>query len=122
MQRPSPPRPRRQAEDLQIAETIASAWSYSGRLVTLPDADVYPPPVGSTPWSVQHPFVLDMTGPTAPGYRAETEYAPTVGPICDWLTRATEGKDWRACFQTLPRTRSICSVIKPKTLGLKAFR
>ena len=53
------------------------------------------------PWSVQHPFVLDMTAATALGYRAETSYAATVGPICDWLIQATEGKDWRALFPVL---------------------
>ena len=67
----------------------------------LPDIDSYPPPVGATPWSVQHPFVLDMTAATALGYRAETSYAATVGPICDWLVHATAGKDWRALFPVL---------------------
>jgi hypothetical protein len=27
--------------------------------------------------------------------------AATVGPICDWLIHATEGKDWRALFLAL---------------------
>ena len=42
-----------------------------------------------------------MTAATALGYRAETGYAATVGPICDWLLHATEGKDWRALFPVL---------------------
>ena len=84
-----------------IAAEIASACGYSGRLLALPDVDAYPPPVGRTPWSVQHPFVLDMTAATALGYRAETGYAATIGPICDWLLEATEGRDWRALFPVL---------------------
>ena len=85
----------------EIAAAIASACGYSGRFAMLPDVASYPPAVGATPWSVQHPFVLDMTAATALGYRAETSYAATVGPICDWLIQATEGKDWRALFPVL---------------------
>ena len=85
----------------EIAEAIASAHGFSGRFVMLPDVDSYPPAIGATPWSVQHPFVLDMTAATALGYRAQTSYAATVGPICDWLIQATEGKDWRALFPVL---------------------
>jgi nucleoside-diphosphate-sugar epimerase len=84
-----------------IADEIALACGYPGRLIALPDVDVYPPPIGRTPWSVPHPFVLDMSAAIALGYRAETGYAATVGPICDWLIRATEGKDWRAVFPEL---------------------
>ena len=40
-----------------------------------------------------------MTAATALGYRAETGYAATVGPTCDWLLHETEGKDWRALFR-----------------------
>jgi hypothetical protein len=68
-----------------IAAEIASAGGCSGRLT----------PLGRSPWSAQHPFVLDMTAATAIGYRAETGYAATVGPICGWLLHATEGCDWR---------------------------
>ena len=85
----------------EIAAAIASHCGFSGRFAMLPDIDSYPPPVGATPWSVQHPFVLDMTAATALGYRAETSYAATVGPICDWLIQATAGKDWRALFPVL---------------------
>jgi nucleoside-diphosphate-sugar epimerase len=84
-----------------IGAAIAAACGYSGRLVAAPDLGLYPPPVGRTPWSVQHPFVLDMTAATALGYRAETGYAATVDPICNWLLRPTEGKDWRALFPVL---------------------
>ena len=85
----------------EIAAAIASACGFSGRFAMLPDVDFYPPAIGATPWSVQHPFVLDMTAATAIGYRAQTGYAATVGPICDWLIQATEGKDWRAVFPVL---------------------
>ena len=85
----------------EIAGAIASACGFSGRLVALPDVDAYPPAVGCTPWSVQRPFVLDMTAAMALGYRPQTGYPETVGPICDWLVQATEGADWRALFPVL---------------------
>jgi nucleoside-diphosphate-sugar epimerase len=85
----------------EIAGAIASACGFSGRLIALPDVDAYPPAVGCTPWSVQHPFVLDMTAATALGYRPQIGYAATVAPICDWLVQATEGEDWRALFPVL---------------------
>jgi nucleoside-diphosphate-sugar epimerase len=84
-----------------IAAEIASACGYSGRLVALPSANIYPPPLGRSPWSAPHPFVLDMTAAAALGYRAGTGYAATVAPICDWLRHATEGRDWRALFPIL---------------------
>jgi nucleoside-diphosphate-sugar epimerase len=85
----------------EIAAAIASACGFSGRFVMLPDVDAYPPQVGATPWSVQHPFVLDMTAAAALGYRPQTGYAATVGPICDWLIEATERADWRDLFPVL---------------------
>jgi nucleoside-diphosphate-sugar epimerase len=85
----------------EIAAAIASACGFSGRFVMLPDVDGYPPQVGATPWSVQRPFVLDMTAATALGYRPRTGYAATVGPICDWLIEVTHGADWRELFPVL---------------------
>jgi nucleoside-diphosphate-sugar epimerase len=85
----------------EVAAAIASACGFSGHFVMLPDVDSYPPPIGATPWSVPHPFVLDTAAAAALGYRPETNYAATVRPICDWLLQATERKDWRALFPVL---------------------
>jgi nucleoside-diphosphate-sugar epimerase len=105
-----------------IAAEIASASSYSGRLIALPSADAYPPPVGRSPWSVQHPFVLDMTAATALRYRAETGYGATVGPTCDWLLHATEGKDWRALFPVLASYSYDLFDYQAEDLRLKYYR
>jgi nucleoside-diphosphate-sugar epimerase len=85
----------------EIANCITGHFCYTGRILELPDVEVYPPPFGRTPWSVQHRFVLDIAAATALGYRPRVLYHETVAKVCDWLVYATAGRDWRALLPTL---------------------
>lgn len=85
----------------EIGKGIAEHFGYAGRILELPDVDAYPPPLGRTPWSVQHPFVLATAAASATGYRPRVLYAETVATICDWLIQATTTKDWRGLFPIL---------------------
>jgi nucleoside-diphosphate-sugar epimerase len=65
--------------------------------ILLPDASE----LGSTPWSVPKPFLVDMTKAEEElGYRPATSWAEAIGPQVEWLVDATRGGDWR---EVLPR-------------------
>ena len=77
-----------------MGETIARAMDHSWRVVTIPG-----PPrasVGDTPWSVPHPFVLDLSAAESEiGASSVTSYEAAIAEVCEWLVSATEGRDWR---------------------------
>jgi len=80
---------------LEIARAIAAAMEveWAELLLANPAADGE---IGTTPWSVPRPFVLDMTeAEVLLGYRAVTIYAEAVPATCQWVVEATEGRDWR---------------------------
>ncbi len=57
--------------------------------------------LGSTPWSVPKPFLVDMTKAEGElGYRPATSWADAIGPQVEWLVDATRDRDWR---EVLPR-------------------
>ncbi|MFC7307979.1 NAD-dependent epimerase/dehydratase family protein [Streptomyces monticola] len=57
------------------------------------------PGVGSTPWSLPHPMVLDMTAAERElGYRPVTTYAESLPETVEWLSRHLNGRDWREAF------------------------
>jgi nucleoside-diphosphate-sugar epimerase len=59
--------------------------------------------VGDHPWSVPHPFVLDMTeAEFEVGYRPVTRYERAVGEACEWLVSAT-ADDWREALPVAAR-------------------
>ncbi|MER5912715.1 NAD-dependent epimerase/dehydratase family protein [Streptomyces sp. NPDC001982] len=64
-----------------------------------------PPPspsVGSTPWSVPLPVVLDMTAAARElGYRPVVSYAESLPATVDWLCARLAGRDWRERFPLL---------------------
>ncbi|MFM9371050.1 NAD-dependent epimerase/dehydratase family protein [Streptomyces sp. Da 82-17] len=63
------------------------------------------PEVGSTPWSLPHPMVLDMSAAQAElGYRPVTRYADALPETVEWLRRRladAPGGDWRAAFPAM---------------------
>ncbi|MFF7974989.1 NAD-dependent epimerase/dehydratase family protein [Streptomyces sp. NPDC007905] len=66
-----------------------------------------PPPggtVGSTPWSVPLPVVLDMSAAERElGYRPVVSYADSLPSTVRWLTGALHDRDWRECFPLMAR-------------------
>lgn len=57
-----------------------------------------PPPaptVGDTPWSLPHPFVLDMAAAERElGYRPVTTYADALPETVEWLAGRLRERDW----------------------------
>jgi len=82
---------------------VARHIGYDGNIVEVDDTDRYPPTVGRTPWSVQHPFVLDTTALKSLGYGPLTDYAGLVASTCDWLTGVAPSGDWRSLFPVLAK-------------------
>jgi nucleoside-diphosphate-sugar epimerase len=67
----------------QIGEVIGKHLGFSGRF-GLVDDKTYPPTIGSTPWSVPAPFMLDNAAAKSLGF-VPLSYEATFGPTCDWL-------------------------------------
>ena len=76
----------------QIGETIAAELGWDGSFVPVA-ADA---PVGHTPFSVPHDFLVSMAAAEAIGYRPAGSYVETLRPYLDWMRR--EATDWRTAF------------------------
>lgn len=85
----------------EIATSILSQFEYFGRVVALADEAAYPASIGWTPWSVPRPFVLNTNAALSIGYQPVTSYSQTAAQVCEWLVRATAGRDWRKLFPIL---------------------
>jgi nucleoside-diphosphate-sugar epimerase len=86
---------------LEISRTIAAVLDYDWAELLVEGT----PGVGETPWSVPHPFVMDMTEAEFElGYRPITNYAKAVPETVEWLVEATKNRDWR---EVLPRSAEI---------------
>ncbi|MDQ8706417.1 NAD-dependent epimerase/dehydratase family protein [Streptomyces sp. LHD-70] len=59
------------------------------------------PTVGSTPWSLAHPLVLDMSAARELGYRPVVTYERSLPETVEWLAARLHGKDWREAFPVL---------------------
>lgn len=63
------------------------------------------PPVGDTPWSVQEPFVLDMSAAARElGYRPVTGYAESLPPTVEWLVAGARARPDGDAFPRLGET------------------
>jgi nucleoside-diphosphate-sugar epimerase len=83
-----------------IADLITHHLGYEGRIVGLDDPG-YPPTIGTTPWSVPLPFVLDCGAALGLGYTPATTFADAVGGTCDWLTNEAADGDWTERYPVL---------------------
>jgi nucleoside-diphosphate-sugar epimerase len=64
-------------------------------LIPGPDADG----IGTNPWSVPHPYVMDMTAAERVlGYRPVTDYLTALPATVEWITETVRHRDWRDAF------------------------
>lgn len=83
---------------LEIAESISAALGHHAENVLIAGAPPEPA-IGSTPWSVPGPVVMDMSkAETELGYHPRAGYADAVEPAVHWMIDATAGRDWRDVF------------------------
>jgi nucleoside-diphosphate-sugar epimerase len=89
-------------EVLTVAEIGASIAGHLGwrGLFRLIDDDTYPPHVGTSPWSVPAPFVLDVSKACALGYQPVADYKTASAATCAWLRHA-DLEEWRTRFPVL---------------------
>ena len=81
----------------EVAAAVAAATGLSLPLAPFEGPPVGPAHVGSTPWSVEHRFVLD-TGQAAKLGWGGDDYGERVGPVCDWVLEVARSGDWRTQF------------------------
>ena len=77
----------------EIAATIANHLNYAGKFIEVGETQDATA-IGSTPWSVPKPFVLDCTAAKDIGYAAATDYSSGVTSVCDWLVETSTQDDW----------------------------
>ena len=86
---------------LDIARAVGLLLQHEPIEVLLPS----PPPVesiGTTPWSVYTPFVLDMTAARDQlGYEDVSSFDAALEQTCKWLVDASAGRESREVFPTL---------------------
>ena len=82
---------------LEIAAAITEATGLDLPLSPFRGAPVGPSHVGSTPWSSEHPFVLDTARARSLGWSGG-DYRVRVAEVCDWVLGVVRKGDWRAQF------------------------
>jgi nucleoside-diphosphate-sugar epimerase len=82
---------------LEIAAAITEATGLDLPLSPFRGAPVGLSHVGSTPWSSEHPFVLDTTRARSLGWDGG-DYRVRVAEVCDWVLGVARTGDWRARF------------------------
>jgi nucleoside-diphosphate-sugar epimerase len=84
----------------EIGALIAARLGHACEFVAVPDAG-QPPGVGTTPWSVPHPLVVDLGAALRLGYAPIKTYAEAVGATCAWLVETARVGSWRDRFPDL---------------------
>ncbi|MBZ9795575.1 NAD-dependent epimerase/dehydratase family protein [Mesorhizobium sp. ES1-4] len=81
----------------EIASAIERAINLPINLIPFEGRPSGPSFVGSTPWSVERPYVLDTSRATDLGWYGG-EYANHVLDVCRWLVDTARKGDWRHHF------------------------
>ncbi|NDZ80879.1 NAD-dependent epimerase/dehydratase family protein [Streptomyces sp. SID10853] len=84
----------------EISTAVDEAMGVQSELVLIEGtADV-----GSTPWSVDHPVVYDMSAAERElGYRPVTGYAESLPATVEWIAGRLRDRDWRDTFPAMAK-------------------
>jgi hypothetical protein len=85
----------------QIGEVIGRHLGFNGQFGLIDD-DTYPLSIGSTPWSIWVPFMIDHTAAKVLGF-VPLSYKATVDSICDWHFQVAASGDWQRQFPMFVR-------------------
>ncbi len=86
----------------EIAAAIAEATGLVLTLSPFGGAPIGASHVGSSPWSSEHPFLLDTTRARGLGWDGG-DYQERVGEVCEWLLQVARKGDWRERFSGFSR-------------------
>ncbi|TPK05250.1 NAD(P)-dependent oxidoreductase [Mesorhizobium sp. B2-5-9] len=81
----------------EIASAIGRAIGLPVNVVPFEGGPSGPSYVGSTPWSVERPYVLDTSQAKGLGWRGG-EYSDHVADVCGWLVETARKGDWSDHF------------------------
>jgi nucleoside-diphosphate-sugar epimerase len=81
----------------EIAASIAGLTGLDIPIAPFEGQPVGPTHVGSTPWSTEHPFVLDTSRARSLGWTGG-RYADAAGAACQWALATARNGDWKAQF------------------------
>jgi nucleoside-diphosphate-sugar epimerase len=99
----------------EIATSILSQFEYSGRVVRLPDEEVYPASIGWTPWSVPRPFVLDTNAALSIGYQPVTTYSRRQRRSASGLSKQPPERTGGSCSRSSRPIRANSSTTNKRT-------
>ncbi|WP_284164872.1 NAD(P)-dependent oxidoreductase [Frigidibacter sp. SD6-1] len=80
----------------EIAATLGDMLGHRFDLVPVSDLPEECAHVGHTPWSAEHPIIIDTARARALGWKPDSYAADRLAPYLDWM-RGHEA-DWRAAF------------------------
>jgi nucleoside-diphosphate-sugar epimerase len=86
----------------EIASAINSLLDHHPKEILIPGRDAEG--IGENPWSVPHPYVMDMSAAERVlGYRPVTDYLTALPALVEWITETARRRDWRDAFPVFLR-------------------
>ncbi|MGO4740332.1 NAD-dependent epimerase/dehydratase family protein [Bosea sp. 2KB_26] len=73
----------------EIGRAIMDIMGMRAELIGLPDAPLFPPALGATPWSIPRPMIFSGAA------TAQATYAQSAGPAVRWLVEHVGNDNWR---------------------------
>jgi nucleoside-diphosphate-sugar epimerase len=87
---------------LEIARAVWAHTESEPPVEVLLEGAADPEECGGTPWSIPHPFLLDMAAAERElGYEAPTTYTSSLSATLDWLQKEVAPHDWRVLLPQL---------------------
>ena len=85
---------------LDIATCVASAMSHDWRIIPVPRGQSAGA-TGDTPWTTEHPIVLDTSRAVSTGYIPASTYADAVPALVEAAINEVGQRDWRDVYPAL---------------------